>query len=75
VEQRETGLTVDFLVVPWEQELDRDGDPPCRPDQAVVHEDPAEDRGGDPGFDRRQLQPVRGRSPWPGASMAKTLKP
>ena len=33
-------LAVDVLVVPREQELDRDGDPPRRLDQGLVHEEP-----------------------------------
>src|SRR3989442_14577304 len=61
VEQCESGLAVDVLVVPWEQELDRNGDPSRRLDQCLVHEKPAtEDGGGDPGFDRRQRHPDRG---------------
>jgi hypothetical protein len=61
VEQRESGLAVDVLVVPREQELDRDGDPPRRLDQRLVHEKPVtEDSSGDPGFDRRQRHPDRG---------------
>src|SRR5258708_25640490 len=52
VEQRESGLAVDVLVVPREQELDRDGDSPRRLDQGLVHDEPAaEDRGGDPWVD------------------------
>src|SRR5689334_22865340 len=61
VEQPESGLAVDVLVVPREQELDRDGDPSRRLDQRLVREEPAtEDGGGDPGFDRRQRHPDRG---------------
>src|SRR5215831_3544442 len=61
VEQRERGLAVDMLVVPRQQELDRDGDPFRRLDLRLVHEEPAtEDGGGDPGFDRRQRYPDRG---------------
>jgi hypothetical protein len=61
VEQRESGLAVDVLVVPREQELDRNGDSPRRLDQGLVHDEPAaEDRGGDPGFDRRQRYPEAG---------------
>src|SRR3954454_6058809 len=49
VEQPESGLAVDVLVVPREQELDRDGDPSRRLDQRLVREEPAtEDGGGDP---------------------------
>src|ERR1700737_444499 len=47
IEQRESGLAVDVLVVPREQELDRNGDSPRRLDQGLVHDEPAaEDRGG-----------------------------
>jgi hypothetical protein len=54
-------LAVDVLVVPREQELDRDGDPSRRLDQRLVHEKPAtEDGSGDPGFDRRQRYPDLG---------------
>src|SRR6266480_777179 len=61
IEQRESRLAVDVLVVPREQELDRDGDPSRRLDQGLVNDKPsAEDRGGDPGFDRRQRYPDRG---------------
>ena len=61
VEQRESRLAVDVLVAPREQELDRDGDPSRRLDQGLVHDRPCtEDRGGDPGFDRRQRYPDRG---------------
>src|SRR3954453_15915842 len=61
VEQRESGLAVDVLVVPRQQELARAGDPPRRLDQGLVHDEPAaEDRGGDPGFDRRQRYPDPG---------------
>jgi hypothetical protein len=43
-------LVVDELVVPRERELGRDGDPPRRLDQRLVHEKTAtEDGGGDPG--------------------------
>lgn len=48
--QRESRLAVDVLVVPGEQELDRDGDPSRRLCQGLVHDEPSsEDRGGDPG--------------------------
>jgi hypothetical protein len=48
--QRESRLAVDVLVVPREQELDRDGDPSRRLCQGLVHDKPSsEDRGGDPG--------------------------
>jgi hypothetical protein len=61
VEQGESGLAVDVLVVPREQELDRYGDPSYRLDQLLVCEEPAtEDGSGDPGFDRRQRHPDRG---------------
>jgi hypothetical protein len=61
VEQPESGLAVDVLVVPREQELDRDGDPSRRRDQRRVHHEPAtEDGGGDPRLDRRQRYPDRG---------------
>src|SRR5262245_60762085 len=61
VEQRESGLAIHVLVVPWEQELDRDGDPSGRLDQGLLHDKPpAEDRGGDPGLDRRQRYSYRG---------------
>src|SRR3954465_1743121 len=40
VEQRQSGLAVDVLVVPREQELDRNGDPSRRLDQRLVHENP-----------------------------------
>ena len=50
IEQRESRLAVDVLVVPREQELDRDGDPSRRLDQGLVNDKPStEDRGGDPG--------------------------
>jgi hypothetical protein len=71
VEQRESRLAVDVLVVPREQELDRDGDPSRRFYQGLVHDKPSsEDRGGDPGFDRRQRYPDRGARRYPiGASV------
>src|ERR1035438_7482018 len=53
VEQRETGLAVDVLVVALEQELDRDGDLCRRLGQGFMPET-TEYRRGDPGFDRRQ---------------------
>ena len=59
VEQRETGLARHVLVVPLEQELERDGDLCRRLGQGLVPEQ-TEDRGGDPGFDRRQRHPDRG---------------
>jgi len=54
-------LAIDVLVVPREQELDRDGDAPRRLDQGLVREKPTtEDGGDDPGFDCRQRYPDRG---------------
>src|SRR5438067_2836411 len=61
VEQCESGLAVDVLVVPREQELDRDGVPSRRLDHRLVHDKSAtEDGSGDPGLDRRQRYPDRG---------------
>jgi hypothetical protein len=59
VEQRETGLASDVLVVPLEHELDRYGDLPCCLGQGLVPEN-TEDRDGDPGFDRCQRHADRG---------------
>src|SRR5512142_915426 len=61
VEQGERRPAVDVLVVPREQELDRDGDPSRRLDQRLVHDEPAaEDGRRDPGFDRRERYPDGG---------------
>jgi hypothetical protein len=59
IEQREAAVPLDVLVVPLEQELERNRHPRGRAGQRLVSQ-PAEDRGGDPGLDRRQRHPDRG---------------
>lgn len=53
VEQRETRLALDVLVVPLEQELDRDGCVTGSVAHGLVSQH-AEDRGGDPGLSRQR---------------------
>jgi DNA-binding CsgD family transcriptional regulator len=57
VEEREARLAVDLLVVPRQQEFDRDRDRPRRPAYRLVHEHTAEDRRTDPRVCRRKRDP------------------